>query len=176
MTLIKKQITSTIIATIIFYVVGRLAYEYFYRLTLHLVKYFSDNKISFFGKFPFWFTGDPIFGLVFCSIPLTIFLCCLILKNQLHSAFRWTLFFYLPLLAFAYLLNCYWESVYLIASNDTYKLGQTLIYSLRRVNLNELFLSSIVMATILTSIINFIKRYLLTKRVSSHVVARPTNN
>jgi hypothetical protein len=162
----KKQTIWTILAAILFYIVGRLAYEYFYRWTLNLIKYFSDDKVSFFGKFPFWFFGDPIFGLVFCSIPLTFFACYLFLKGKFRFAFNWTLAFYLPILTIFYLLNCYGQSIQLVASNDFYKMGQTLTYNLRQVNLNSLFLSTVVLTTILTAIINFIKRYRVTKNAS----------
>src|SRR5690606_14053508 len=115
MTVPKKQIVWTIVATILFYIVARLAYEYFYRWTLILIKSFSGDIVSFFGKFPFWFFGDPVFGLVFCSIPLTFFSCYLILKDRLLFAFNWTLAFYLPLLTMFYLLNCYGQSIKLVA-------------------------------------------------------------
>jgi len=69
MTHLKKQIIWTTITTVVFYAIGRLAYEYFYRTTIYLIKHFSEGAISFFGKYTFWFVGDPIFGLIFCSIP-----------------------------------------------------------------------------------------------------------
>lgn len=166
MTLPKKQIIWVIAATILFYIVGRLVYEYFYRGTLNLIKYFSGDIVSFFGKFPFWFFGDPIFGLVFCSIPLTFFSCYLILKDKFRFAFSWTLAFYLSILAISYLLNCYGQSIQLVASNDFYKVGQTLTYNLRQVNLNSLSLSTIILTTILTAIINFVKRFRVTKNAS----------
>lgn len=166
MTFPKKQITWTIVATIFFYIVGRLAYEYFYRWTLNLIKYFSGDIVSFFGKFPFWFFGDPIFGLLFSSIPFTFFICYLILKNRFHFAFKWTIAFYLPILTMFYFLNCYGQSIQLVASNDFYKMRQALTYNLREVNLNSLFLNTIVLTTILTALINFIKRYRVTKNAS----------
>ena len=166
MTFHKKQIIWTLAATTLFYIAGRLAYEYFYRWTLDLIKKFSGDTVSFFGKFPYWFFGDPVFGLVFCSIPATFFVCYLILKNRLRFAFKWTLAFYLPLFTIFYLLNCYGQSIELVASNDFYKMGQTLTYNLRQVNLNSLFLSTIALTTILTAIINFIKRYRVTKNAS----------
>ena len=162
----KKQIIWIIIATIVFYAIGRLAYEYFYRWTLQLVKYFSKETLSFFGKYPFWFFGDPIFGLIFCSIPLTIFLCFIVLKNKFKIAFNWTLTFYAFLFVISYLTNCYYESFYLVASNDFYKEGQTLTYGIRDVSVNEIFLTTIILTTVLTLITNFIKRLTLTKNAS----------
>lgn len=149
---------------LIFYGAGRLLYDSFYRWTLSLIITFSDNNIRFFGKVPFWFFGNPYFGLVFCSIPLTIWLCYLLLKGKDQNAFRWTLICYLPLFFAFYLLNCYSESVALLASNDFYRTDQPLLYNLRQVNINRLTLISIVMTTILTAIIDIIKRFRIKKR------------
>ena len=160
----KKQITWTIIATLTFYVAGRLIYEQFYRWTLSLIRNFSGDIVHFFGKFSFWFFGDPYFGLVFCSIPLTVSLCYLLLKDKYGKAFSWTLIFYLPILIVFYLLNCYIESIALVASNDFYKTGQTLQYNLQQVNINRLLFESIIATTILTTIMNAIKRFRVTKK------------
>ena len=162
----RRQLIWTIALTILFYITARLGYEYFYRSTLNLIRYFSGDKITFFGKFPFWFFGDPIFGLVFCSIPMTFFLCYLILKDKFRFAFNWTVAFYLPLLTVFYLVNCFEQSIQLVASNDFYKKGCVLTYNLRQVDLNSMFLSTIIPATLLTGIINFIKRYRVTKNGS----------
>ena len=159
----KKQIIWTIIVVIIFYAIGRLAYECFYRCTIQLVKYFSKGTLSFFGKYPFWFFGDPIFGLIFSAIPLTIFLCFIVLKNKFKRAFNWTLTFYTFFFIVCYLANCYYESFYLVASNDFYKEGQTLTYGIRDVSLNEIFLTTNILATVLTLVTNFIRRLTLTK-------------
>ena len=166
MTILKRQIIWTIVATTIFYIIGRLAYEYFYRWTLNIIKYFSDDKIAFFGKYPFWFVGDPIFGLIFCSIPLTIFLSYQILRDKMISTFSWTLTFYSILFVTCNLTLCYFESFSLIASNDFYKAGQVLKYSIRDVSLNSIFLWTIIAATILTSLINLAKRFWGTKNAS----------
>ncbi len=166
MTLPKKQILWTIVAMTIFYIGGRLAYEYFYRWTLDIIRYFSDDKLGFFGKYPFWFIGDPIFGLIFCSIPLTIFLSYQILRNKMISAFRWTLAFYSILFIGCFLALCYFESFTLITSNDFYKTGQELKYNIRDVSLNSIFLWTIITATILTSLINLVKRFWGTKNAS----------
>lgn len=164
MTVIKKQVTRTLIATLLFYVAGRSVYEQFYRLTLSLIRNFSMDTVHFFGKFRFWFFGDPIFGLVFCSIPLTISLCYLLLKDNYKNAFRWTMVFYWPILTLCYLLNCYLESIALVASNDFYKTGQTLKYHLGQVNINSLLFESIIATTVLTATINAIKRFRKTER------------
>jgi hypothetical protein len=164
MTVTKKQITWTLIATLLFYVAGRLVYEPFYRWTPSLIKIFSGDTVHFFGKFPFWFFGAPKFGLVCSSIPLTMLLCYLLLKNKYKNAFRWTLAFYLPILVICYLLNCYTESIALVSLNDFYKSGETLQYSLRQVDINNLIFISVIVTTILTTIINAIKRFRLRKR------------
>jgi hypothetical protein len=165
MTVTKKQIIWTLIATLLFYVAGRLVYELFYRWTHSLIESFSKDAVHFFGKFPFWFTGDPNFGLVFSSIPLSISLCYLILKDKCQNTFKWTLVFYLPILMICYLLNCYTESVALVASNDFYKEGQTLRYPIRQVNINNLLFVSILVTTGLTAITNAI-RFQVTKKAS----------
>ena len=154
----KNQIAWIIATTIVFYFVGRLGYEYFYSWTLRLVEYYSGGIVSFYGKFSFWFFGDPVFGLVFSSIPFTISLCCLLLKDKYKNAFRWTLIFYLPILIVCYLLNCYIKGIGLVASNDFLKEGQILRYHLSQVNINRLLFESIIVATVLTAIINVIKR------------------
>lgn len=164
MTVPKKQITWTLFATLLFYVAGRLVYEPFYRWTLSLIRNFSKDIVHFIGKFPFWFFGDPTFGLVFSSIPLTIFFCYLLLKHKYQNAIKWTLAFYLPILIICYLLNCYTESIALVASNDFYQSGETLVYPLRQVNINSLLFVSIIVTTILTAIINSVKRFRLRKR------------
>jgi hypothetical protein len=167
----KKQIIWTLTATILFYVAGRLVYEPFYRWTLSLIRSFSNDMVYFFGKFPFWFFGDPNFGLAFSSIPLTISGCHLLLKDKYHKALKWTLAFYVPILIICYLLNCYIENIDLVASNDFHRPGETLQYSLRQVNINSLLLVSIIVTTILTAIINAIKRFRLRKPISLAITA-----
>jgi hypothetical protein len=162
MTITKKQIYWTLIATFTFYVVGRLVYEPFYRLTLSVITSFSDHQLKFFGKFPFLFFGDPVFGLVTATIPISFLLCYLILANQVKKVFRRTLLFNLIMLTGFYFITCYYESFYLIASNDFYK-GEPLSYSPREVNINYILLSSIILTTIMLAIINFIKKYFGTK-------------
>ena len=159
-----KQITWTIIATLLFYVLGRLASVYFYRWTIDLVQYFSWNDLTFFGEFPYWFFHGPTFGLIFCSIPFTITISFLVLKTKFHSAFIWTLSFYIPILILLYLLNCYGQSIQLIGSYDFYKTGKTLTYNLREIRFNQLFLNTILFTTMITALINFIKGYLIGRK------------
>ena len=164
MTVIKKQITWTLTTTLLFYVAGRLFYEPFYRWTLSLIRNFSDDTVHFFGKFPFWFFGDPNFGLVVSTIPLTLWLCYLLIKEKYHNAFKWTLAFYLPILIVCYLLNCYTGSIALVASNDFYKTGQTLQYHIGQIDIKSMLFISIIVTTVLTAIINTIKRFRVRKR------------
>ncbi|PZF72587.1 hypothetical protein DN068_12030 [Taibaiella soli] len=139
-------------------------YELFYRWTLSVIENFSGNTVHFFGKIPFWFLGDPYFGFVFCSIPSAISLCYLLLKDKYENAFRWTLVFYLPILIVCFLLNCYTESIALVASNDFYQTGQTLSYNLRQININNLLFESIILTTIIMTIVNAFKRRGMTKK------------
>jgi hypothetical protein len=169
----KKQIILTVIATILFYAVGRLAYEYFYRWTIQLVKYFSKGTLSFFGKYPFWFFGDPIFGLIFCSIPISFYLTFLILRKKTRTAFKWTASIYLIVFISFYFLSCYGQSFQLVASNDFYKTGQTLQYNLRQVNLNQIYLNTIIMTTVVTIVVNLIRRYFVTRNASLQSSRRP---
>ena len=161
MTSTKKQLLWTFFSTLAFYVIGRLLYEYFYRCTINLVIYFAHGKISFYGKFPFWFFGDPIFGLIICSIPASIFLCFKILFKKSNIAFKWTLCLYILFFLTIYLANCYSESFSLVESNDFYKTGQTLKYPISSLDLNSIFFETIIATTILTTILNTIKRYII---------------
>ncbi len=94
MTVPKKQFVLITISTILFYATARLSYEYFYKCTIDLVRYFSNGRLSFFGKYPFWFFGDPTFGLIFGSIPLSVFLTYLVLETglvqRLSGQFQYT--------------------------------------------------------------------------------------
>ncbi len=62
-----------------------------------------------------------------------------------------------------YFLNCYLQSFQLIASNDLSGTEHVLKYNLRQVNLNQVFLRTIVFTTIATAGINFIKRCFVIK-------------
>ena len=156
----KRSIVFLILATTVFYATGRLAYEHIYRLTIDIVKFFTQNKIGFFGKFPFWFFGDPTFGLIFGSIPLTIYLTHkLFLKNFNRKVLRTIYTYALSFLA-AYFFFCYLESIQLTASNDFIKDGEIFRYGIRRVNLNQIFLLSIIVATVLTNFTLLISKWI----------------
>jgi hypothetical protein len=154
----KLHIVWTIIAIVISYLIGRLAYSYFYIWTLNTIEYFSGDKIKFIGKIPFMFFGEPIYGLIFCSIPLTIFLCFQIVKNKFRLSFWWTLLFYLSFFIISYLTVCYFEVLSLNTSNYFLREGQTTIYRVRDVSLNVIYLTSIISSTILTCLANLLKR------------------
>src|SRR5690242_8900750 len=80
----------TLMAMFFFFILGRAVYEPFYRLTLWLVSKFSNDKLHFFGNFPFWFTGDIVFGIISGTIPLSFLLCYSVLATKDKGAFRWT--------------------------------------------------------------------------------------
>jgi len=132
-------------------VTGRLAYEYFYRLTILLIKSFSTVPLKFFGKFPFWFFGDPIFGLIIGCIPLTVFITSKIYRGKTKTLLRTTIIYSLTFIS-TYLLACWVTSIGLLASNDFYKAGQELSYNLRQIELNEIFLLNVIISTIATAI------------------------
>jgi len=157
MIITKKQITWTVIATLAFYVAGRLLYEPFYRLTLSLITTFSGGNIKFFGKFPFWFIGDPLFGLVSAAIPISFLLDFLILPRNMKLNIRATVLLYAIFLTVFYLAVCYYESFYLVARNDFYN-GQPIMENLREVDLNIVLLCSIILTTIVIGVINSVKR------------------
>ena len=159
----KKYITVTLFAAIIFYVAGRFAYEPLYRLNLFLIRELSGGKLIFYGKFPFWFIGDPLFGLVTAIIPVSFLLCYIILVNKVEKAFLQTVSFYLPLFILFYFMVCYYEGFYWVAYNDFYR-GKPLTYPLTNINTNWIFLSTIMFTTISCAIINFIIRYRRRKR------------
>ena len=157
-----KRIIKLIFATLLFYATGRLAYEHFYRLTISIVKSFSAVPLNFFGKFPFWFFGDPTFGLIIAIIPLTVFLTNKLSAERTKSL-RKTTAIYAAYLVTTYLLTCWVTSIGFLASNDFYKDGQELSYNLRQVNINQIYLTSVIVSTALTAAtltaIKFVVKY-----------------
>jgi hypothetical protein len=145
-----KQTIKPILVTLIFYATGRLAYEYFYRLTISLVESWSTVPLKFFGKFPFLFFGDPTFGLILASIPLTVFMVSKLLSDR-RKILPVTSVIYASYFLTTYLVACWVTSFTLLASNDLYKNGQELSYHLSEVNLNQIYLTSVIGSTILTS-------------------------
>lgn len=146
-----RRIIKLVVVTLLFYMTGRLAYEYFYRMTISIVKSLSTVPLKFFGKFPFWFFGDPKFGLIIASIPLTVFLTYKLLSNRKKGLFE-TSVIYAMYFVMTYLMNCWVISLGLLASNDFYKDGQELSYNLRQINLNQIYLISVSISTILTAV------------------------
>lgn len=145
-----KRIIKLIFVTLLFYATGRLAYEHFYRLTISTVKSFSAVPLNFFGKFPFWFFGDPTFGLIIAIIPLTVFLANKLSVDSKKSL-RKTTVIYASYFMTTYLLTCWMTSIGLLASNDFYKDGQELLYNLRQININQIYLTSVIVSTALTA-------------------------
>jgi len=145
-----KKIIKLTFVTLLFYATGRLAYEHFYRLTISIVKSFSTVPLNFFGKFPFWFFGDPTFGLIIGAIPLTVFFTNRLSKDKTKSLLKTTIIYALYFVT-TYFITCWVTSIGLLASNDFYKDGQELSYNLRQVNLNQIYLTSVIIATVLTA-------------------------
>ena len=163
MTKNKKHIILLIILTIVFYATGQLAYEHIYRMTIKTVQLFANGQIGFFGKFPFWFFGYPTFGLIFGSIPLTFFLTQKLLLRDFSNKFGRTFMVYILFFIAAYFFFCCLQSIQLTVSNDFIKEGEMFHYAIRNVNLNVIFLLTIVAATVLTNL-----TLLLLKWISKH--------
>jgi hypothetical protein len=146
----KKGFKLTLVA-LLFYVIGRLAYEYFYQLTLFLIELFSTVPIRFFGKFPYMFGGDPKFGLILACIPMTVFVINKFFHTRkialLKSILIYTFYFIIT-----YILFCWINSINLLTSNAMFKDGAELCYSIREVNLNQAYLTIVIISTILTTI------------------------
>lgn len=154
MTITPKQVTGVFLAAIVFYILGWRLYEPFYRLTLDLVRNFSNNRIGFYGKFPFF--GDPALGIVSAFIPVSFFLCCQVLQGRFSQAFRWTLLLYLPLLIVFYLAICYYEACSLGAPDHVN--NGVLRYSLRKVNIKTVLFSTLVLTSLVIVLVNILKR------------------
>ncbi len=145
-----KSIIKLAFVMSLFYATGRLAYEHFFCLTISIVKYFSIVPLNFFGKFPFWFFGNPTFGLIIATIPLSVFLTNKLSAVRTKSLLKSTIIYALYFVT-TYLLTCWVTSIEFLASNDFCKDGQELSYNLRQVNLNQIYMTSVVVSTALTA-------------------------
>jgi hypothetical protein len=145
----RTQILKLTLSTLFFYAVARLAYEDIYRLTISVVKALATIPVNFFGKFPFWLFGDPTFGLIVASIPVLVFIINKISadKNRLLRTYICFFVFFLS----TYFFNCLLTSIQLVASNDHYRDGE-LFYPLRQVDLNDIFIKTICISSLLTII------------------------
>jgi hypothetical protein len=164
MMLSKRNLLCLGFAVLLFYIAGRLEYSQFYGFTLSVIRDFSGGRLHFVGKFPFWLFGDPIFGIVMASIPVSFGLCLSIAnKKRLHST-TWTFLYYLPTFLVVFLATCYYESFFLLASFDRYS-GDVIRYPVRDVNLNAIFVTPLVLTTLFVVFIGLISRNkLVTKR------------
>ena len=146
----RRKIITLLVLTILFFAIAQFEYENIYRLTLYAVKTLSSVPLSFYGKFPFWF-GDIKFSLIIASIPLTIFLASKILR---HSKYALTISIVTYSICFvcSFLFVCFWTSLGFHSLNDFYH-GEEIKKNLTDIDLNSTFLTTILLATILTSII-----------------------
>ena len=154
----RRQIITLLVLTVIFFVAGQFEYENLYRLTLYSVRALSSEPLSFFGKFPFWF-GNTRFSLIIASIPLTTFLASNILRQDRHTL-AISVLTYAVYFICGYLIVCYWTSLSFHSLNDFYH-GEVVVKHLREVNINEVFLTTVLLAAMITSLtfllVNFIK-------------------
>ena len=154
----RRQIISLLILTVIFFVVGQFEYENLYRLTLYSVRTLSSVPLSFYGKFPFWF-GDTRFSLIIASIPLTTFLTSKILRKTRYSLTVSILTYSIYFIC-SYLVVCFGTSLSFHSLNDFYH-GEVIEKNLTTVNINETFLTTIILTTVATSltflIANFVR-------------------
>jgi hypothetical protein len=145
----RRQSVILFVLIIVFFALGQFGYESFYRLTLYSVRTLSSVPISFYGKLSFWF-GDTEFSLIIASIPLSVFLTSKILRGD-KNALTISILTYSILFVCSYLVVCFWTSLNFHSLNDFYH-GEAIKRNLREVNINETFLATLLLATILTSL------------------------
>lgn len=145
----KRQAISLLILTILFFIIGQFEYENLYRLTLYTVKALSNVPLSFFGKFPFWF-GDIRFSFIIAGIPLAAFLPGMILGKTRHAT-AISVSVYCFYFICSYLLVCFGTGLGFHSYNDFYH-GEVIAKNLTEININETFLTTILLATIATSL------------------------
>ena len=158
----RRQTITLIVLTVIFFAVGQFEYENIYRLTLYFVRTLSSVSLSFYGKFPFWF-GDTRFSLIIASIPSTIFLTSKILRQTRHSL-SISVSTYVIYFICSYIFVCIVTGLSFHVSNDFYH-GQGLTINLREVNINETFLATIGLTTILTSLTFILVKFITWIRI-----------
>lgn len=157
----RRQTIALLILTAIFFVVGQVEYDNIYRLTLYSVRTLSSVPLKFYGKFPFWF-GDIRFSLIVASIPLTTFLTSKILRQTRHtltvSILTYTIYFIC-----SYLFVCFWTSLSFHSLNDFYH-GEVIEKNLTTVNINETFLTTIILTTVATSLTFLLANFIMWTR------------
>jgi len=152
----RRQIITLLILTVIFFVVGQFQYENIYRLTLYSVRTLSSVPLSFYGKFPYWF-GDTRFSLIIASIPLTIFLTSKILRQSKHTLTISVLTYAIYFIC-SYIFVCIATGLSFHVSNDFYH-GEEIQKNLTAVNINETFLTTIILTTVATSLTFLLARF-----------------
>lgn len=140
-----------------FFLIGQFEYENIYRLTLYSVRTLSSVPLSFYGKFPFWF-GDTRFSLILASIPLTTFLTSKILRQTRHTM-AISILTYAIYFICSYLIVCFWTSLSFHSLNDFYH-GEVIEKNLTTVNINETFLTTIILTTIATSLTFLLAKFI----------------
>lgn len=153
----RQQTISLLILTIMFFLIGQFEYENIYRLTLYSVRTLSSVPLSFYGKFPFWF-GDTRFSLILASIPLTTFLTSKILRQTRHTM-AISILTYAIYFICSYLIVCFWTSLSFHSLNDFYH-GEVIEKNLTTVNINETFLTTIILTTIATSLTFLLAKFI----------------
>jgi len=132
-------------------------------LAISTVRSLSTVPLHFFGKYPFWFLGDPKFGLITATIPFSIFVIDQLLANTNTSLIK-IVSIYLGIFIITYLGMCWVISVGLSASNDFYKDGQELSYDLRQISLNRIYLTCVAVSTALTLLIPLVTKIFTKKK------------
>ncbi len=145
----KQQTIALLLLTVIFFLVGQFEYENIYRVTLYTIKALSNVSLSFYGKFPYWF-GDTTFSLIISSIPLTVFLTSKLLSKS-RNRLPISIFIYTVYFICTYIFVCIATGLSFHIFNDFYH-GEKLSLNLREVKINEVFLTTIGLTTILTSL------------------------
>lgn len=145
-----RQQIALIVLTIVFFTIGQFGYEGLYRLTLYSIRNLSSVSIIFYGKFPFLF-GDTKFSSIIASIPFTVFLISKLLRHKKNDLIISIMVYSICFLS-CYLFVCFATSLSFHSMNDFYH-GETIKKNLSDVDINEIFLTTIILSAVLTSII-----------------------
>lgn len=153
----NKKVGNLVLWTFIFFVAGVILYGSLYELALLLIKTSSKGGVAFQGEFPMLFIHSLLFGLVFCVIPGSVFICHQLIRGKSAKDYAWTCVLYLLFFATALWGVCDFESFFIVASNDKFKTNQVASHNVNDIPVNGIFIIVIILASIFTSFANMIK-------------------
>ena len=145
-----------IICMILFYALGAYFYEQYYRFQLLITSLLSGQKIHFFGKFPFWFFGDPNFRLITALIPFLIFLPSLISKKYEFKTYLIGFAIILGSILICSLIFGYIDSINILKNRETIRIiNNKSMVPLNEISPNLPYSAGILFGFVLLSLINF---------------------